>query len=388
MSNEQIVFEPEELLESHPIAEPLICAGVRCHGGFDADGEYVSPRTKQRGPAIRAWQAQHVRTFGAEILDVGLDRWPVHYPNVAQSRFLLRRGITRPMVATLTRIGTVEGFGANIGVAAIPDLAPYFAEDVRGTAMAHLTKGLYEAHGRDEAGFGDEGGHRQMWYAARDVAFEKPLAEEDFRDILRMMGVPGYGDAPPNGASAAAFAQRMREQMIARRVLPDDIDFALEAQIARMIRLLFIELGAYRAFAWAEELLSDGDLVAGDGAAGRIVSYIRADEAPHVAYLRTVLTEMRDRTFVGTSGRHYAGQELITRLWDRALVQSMGQSRLENRAMQLRSVEAALEGHPRAASTLEEFHALGHVRPGPDGSFREVEAPAQSSDAAVPAGAG
>ncbi len=32
------------------------------------------------------------------------------------------------------------------------------------------------------------------------------------------------------------------------------------------------------------------------------MSYIRADETPHVEYLRTALTEMRDRTWIGTSG--------------------------------------------------------------------------------------
>ena len=35
--------------------------------------------------------------------------------------------------------------------------------------------GLYEAHARDEAGFEDEGGHKQMWFAARDIAFENPV---------------------------------------------------------------------------------------------------------------------------------------------------------------------------------------------------------------------
>ena len=41
------------------------------------------------------------------------------------------------------------------------------------------------------------------------------------------------------------------------------------------------------------------------------MSYIRADETPHVEYLKTVLTEMRDRTFVGTTGTRYAGTDLV-----------------------------------------------------------------------------
>lgn len=45
MSTDQTAFTQDELLASHPCAEPLIAGGVRCHGGFDADGHYISPRT-------------------------------------------------------------------------------------------------------------------------------------------------------------------------------------------------------------------------------------------------------------------------------------------------------------------------------------------------------
>src|SRR4029079_17772915 len=74
-----------------------------------------------------------------------------------------------------------------------------------------------------------------------------------------------------------------------------------------MARLLLIEISAYHVFAWAEEVLADTELVAGDGEAARMVSYIRADEAPHVEYLKTTLSEMRDRTFVAESGRPTRG---------------------------------------------------------------------------------
>ena len=65
--------------------------------------------------------------------------------------------------------------------------------------------------------------------------------------------------------------------------------------------------------------LSDTDLVAGDGEAADLVSYIRADETPHVDYLKTALTEMRDRTWVGTDGKKHEGTEMIGTLWDRGL---------------------------------------------------------------------
>ena len=60
-----------------------------------------------------------------------------------------------------------------------------------------------------------------------------------------------------------------------------------------MISLLFIEISAFHGFIWAEGVLGDTDVCAGDGEAARIVSYIRADETPHVAYLRVALSEGR-----------------------------------------------------------------------------------------------
>ena len=64
-------------------------------------------------------------------------------------------------MATLTRIGTVEGYGANIRFLKPKDLQRHFVEDVRGTAIDHLGSGLFEAHGRDEAGWDEEAGHRR-----------------------------------------------------------------------------------------------------------------------------------------------------------------------------------------------------------------------------------
>src|SRR5438270_9192498 len=70
MSTVQLEWTEAELLASHPVAEPLIAGGVRCHGGFADDGSYVSPRTKNRWPAIGAWQAQRREQFGTPLLDI------------------------------------------------------------------------------------------------------------------------------------------------------------------------------------------------------------------------------------------------------------------------------------------------------------------------------
>ena len=56
---------------------------------------------------------------------------------------------------------------------------------------------------------------------------------------------------------------------MANRRLPDDIDFDLESLLERMVRLLIIEISAFHAFRWAEEVLADDELVAGDGEAAQ-----------------------------------------------------------------------------------------------------------------------
>jgi hypothetical protein len=274
--------------------------------------------------------------------------------------------VREPIISTLTRIGTVEGFGSMIRYSQIPDLQKAFDEDVRGTAMWHLDRGLYEAHARDEAGFEAEGGHKQMWFAARDVAFENPVTEDETAVMLERMGF-----ATPGTDGTIDVAKMIREAM-ANRVLPDDIPFELEAVIERMARLLLIEISAYHVFAWAEALLSDADLTAGQGEAARMVSYIRQDEAPHVEYLKTTLSEMRDRTFIGSSGTKHAGTDMIGAVWDRAVSESLGVRREQNLKLTVREVEHALEGKARGGEILEQFHALGSIRPSDDGSFVET----------------
>ncbi len=379
MTTAPLTYTEAELLESHPFSEPLFAGGVRCHGGFDKDGTYISPRTRNRVPAIAAWQAQHQEQFGTPLLGVPLSEWPSHYPNVAQAKFLIRSGVTRPMVSTLTRIGTVEGFGAGIRNNPLPrDLQKFFDESIEGTATAHLQNGLYEAHARDEAGFADEGGHKQMWYAARDVAFEDQVSEDEMGTMMRRMGFgaggPGAPGAGASDAERAGSMAQMRQRALENRVFPDDIDFDLEAAIARMARLMLIEISAFHTFAWAEEVLRDTEVAAGEGEAARLVSYICADETPHVEYLKTTLSEMRDRTFVGDSGRKYAGEKLVTEIWNRSLQQSLGGQRNANLDNTVADLAHALEGHPRRDALLEEYHVLGDVRPGPDGVWVENEA--------------
>jgi len=353
MSNLQLVWTEAELLATDDIAEPLMAGGVRCHGGFGADAGYRSPRTRFRAPAIASWQQRHVEEFGTELLDVPLATWPGHYPSVEQARFLLRVGASEPIVTILTRIGTVEGFGAFVRHAHVGDPQRFFDESVAGTAVDHLHRGLLEAHARDEAGFEDEAGHRQMWFAARDVAFEHPVTEDETARMMERMGIGSGGTAPD--------PEKIKQQMLAARVF-DDLDLGLEMLVQRMINILLIEISAFHTFAWAEELLSDGDLVAGDGEAARLVGYIRQDESPHVEYLKTALTEMRDRTLIGESGRKHAGRDVIGTLWERGLAESLGVRREQLLDTTRREIERALLANPGGGDLLEEFDALGSLQ--------------------------
>lgn len=366
MTTAQLEFTAEELLAGHPIAEPLVVNGVRCHGGFTDSGDYVSPRTRNRRPAIDAWEAQRVEQFGTPLLDIPLETWPENFPNVEQTKFMLRHGVTAPTISALTRIGTVEGFGARLRLLPVLDAQRLFAEDVTGTAIDHMGRGLVEAHARDEAGFGDEAGHNVMWFAARDVAFENPVTEDETERMLARFGIPNQAPSPADLARAAEAAR-------AARVLPDDVDFTLEMVVGRLIGLLLIEISAFHGFRWAEAVLADTELVAGDGEAARLVSFIRADETPHVDWLRTALSEMRDRTWIGASGATYPGTEMIGRVWDRAVRDSTMLRRSENLQFALGETRRALEGRPDAEDLLHEMLSLGSVVLRPDGTLADAE---------------
>ena len=183
--NQELSFSFDELLENPKYDRTLIVNGRRCHGGFDKDGNYQSPRTIWRNPAIKAWQEQHLATSSLPLVEVPREVVPPYTPNVAQARFLLKNGVREPLVRILTEIAIVEGFGAFIRELPVPALKSFIREDVAGTALAHLTGGLFEAHARDEAGWDAEGGHKQMWEAARDAALSNPtISPEIFAAIM------------------------------------------------------------------------------------------------------------------------------------------------------------------------------------------------------------
>ncbi len=331
-----LAYTRAELLASGPYAAPLLAGGVRCHGGFDADGAYRSPRTLHRGPAIRAWQTRLAQE-GHPLVAIDAALMPPQYPNLEQARLLLREGVRDPVVRRLTIISIVEGFGAIIRDVRVPDLAAIVVEPIEGTALAHLGAGLFEAHARDEAGYRDEGGHKQMWEAARDLALESPKIPGDV--LLRMMG-----QGPGRRRSRARAFQ--------------ELDADLETLLATMAQVLAVEVFAMGAFDWGERLLSDPELSAEPEAAGDLVRFIRGDESPHVEYLRTALSELATRTLRGVDGTTVPGREVVHALLHRTLRGLTGERREEQRAYIRESVVESMKVHANPAGLLERFDAL------------------------------
>ena len=291
----RLEYSEQELLSGHDCEEPLIAGDVRCHGGF-IEGEYVSPRRLFRSPAIHAWQ-QRLRDEGQPLLNLPTEYLPPHYPNYEQAKFLLQQGLVDPISRSLTIISIVEGFGARIRDLPLPDLHATFVEDIGGTAIAHLDKGLFEAHARDEAGHRSEGGHKQMWEAARDLGLDKP---ELPGDILKQM-----------------MMGRRRPEV--RRLFPD-LDVKVENMVGFMANVMTIEIVAEDVFEWAKQLLGDPEVCKNTEAASAMVSHIQADEKPHVEYLRAALSEMRARTFLSRDGKtRVPGHEVVDKLFERGL---------------------------------------------------------------------
>ena len=329
----QLAYSPDELLASVAYDEPLIAGDVRCHGGFVA-GRYVSPRTAHRVPAIAAWQAQ-LGAAGHPLVDVPAALIPPHYPNAEQAKLLLREGVQEPLTRTLTTIAIIEGFGAMIRDQPVPDLTRCVKETLDGTAVAHLATGLFEAHARDEAGHRTEGGHKQMWEAARDLALNKPAVPSDV--LMRLM--TGRRGGP-------------------RRRLFPQLDPSFEELLTTMVNVLVIEIFAADTFRWAEEVLGDAEVSAAPDGAADMVRYIRSDETPHVEYLRTALSELRARTLLGAQGEELAGSEVVDGLLNRTLHALTTQRPRLQREDTRTDICAALAAHRDAAAVQRRFDAL------------------------------
>ncbi len=349
-------FSVDEILANVDTREPLIVKGVKCHGGFDADGHYRSPRTAFRVPAIQAWQEQHVASSGTPLFEIPADTVSPQVPNVAQVKFLLRSGVREPMVRWLSEIAIVEGFGAMIRELPVPPLNTFIREETAGTALAHLTGGLFEAHARDEAGWTEEGGHRQMWDAARDAALSNPaISPEIYANIIARRG----------GQPVAMFPE---------------LGEPVERLIRFMANVLAIEVFAASTFAWAEEILSDPEVSDAPEDAANLVRFIRSDEAPHVQYLRTALSEIQARTLLTLDGKPISGRKVVGDLAERG-IRAMVRQRLNERPVMVRDLIRKTANVQDIDALMSEFDALG-TRWTPPARYADL-APTASASAPV-----
>ena len=196
-----LTYSREELLSEHDYSAEHVVAGRRMHGGMSADGTYQPPRSLGRVAALAAW-TEALLAHGGELFDAHsslLDG--ERTPTVTQSQVLLRHGLGETFWNSLTITGKIEARGRLLAEVAFPDLQPYIVDDISEMAIGHLNRGLLYAHGIDEGGQPDIGigGHDEMWFAARDLAFG-PDAYADVKSIP----VVKVSRLPPAAASTAA----------------------------------------------------------------------------------------------------------------------------------------------------------------------------------------
>ena len=333
----RLVYSEAEMLAEHPYARPQIEAGYRLHGGFDAAGTYISPRTLLRWPAVKAWQAALVER-GFPLIDAStrlLQRET--YPNFAQQKLLLDLGLGETLWNGLTITGFVEARGRRLAELAAPDFQPLVEEPIAGTAIGHLGKGLLKAHGFDEGGSPErgEGGHDTMWFAVRDLLFG--------------------ADAYPLPEVPPALARPELGRLIPQVSLPH------EQIILMLMNVLMIEIRAEKFFAFCTRIMRAPELFRERRAAEHaavLVERIRQDEAIHVAYLQTAVSELRSFTFLAATGARVPGKSFIDPIWE-GMVRWHSSTTLDHARSQTRdAIAERLLAAPAGAARLAHFDAL------------------------------
>ncbi|MFP5322165.1 MAG: hypothetical protein ACLGIC_10010 [Acidimicrobiia bacterium] len=330
-------YTRDELMTDHDYAEPHLVAGRRMHGGFLADGTYVPPRTKVRQPAVDAW-TEALRARGGDVLDADASLLDgARLPNVEQQRVLLRNGLGESFWNSLTIIGKIEAKGRLLADITFPDLQDVIVEDISEMAIGHLNEGLLVAHGLDEGGLPEQGigGHDEMWFAARDLAF----GEGAFPDV-----------EPPESIARPDDQRRIPE-------LPGEI----EGLVSFLANLLIIEFRAELGFSETQAVLRTPDLW-GDRAAqaeeaADIIGRIRTDEEIHVSSLRLYLGEIRSCTFRTVDGGTIGGAEVIDRFWDDLVKWAVVDKPALEADQQRTVLEGRIRQHPEADRVLAEFDA-------------------------------
>jgi hypothetical protein len=342
---QRLAYSRDELLAEHAYARPLEVAGYRLHGGFDASGRYLPPRTMHRWPAVRAWRAR-LAERGLPLLDADttlLRTGP--YPSYAQQKLLLRHGLGQTLWNSLTITGVIEARGRLLIDLPAPDFQRVIVDDLAETATGHLHTGLLAAHGMDEGGDPRTGlgAHDAMWFAVRDLVFGV--------DAYPLPQVPD-SIARPEGA----------------RLCPR-LPLGYEQMLSLLMNVLMIEVRAEVAFDFNIRVLRDPELFVDArpraDLAAELVERIRTDEAIHVAYLQTALSEMRGFTWKAVDGGTIAGEGMIDPMWA-TLVRwhAVENPRLQREVMR-DALHQRILAHPDGERLVCEFDALEEPLPAP-----------------------
>lgn len=334
----KLLYTRDELMAEHAYATVQTEAGYRLHGGFDERGTYISPRTNNRWPAVKAWHAQ-VQKRGFPIIDASvrlLKRGA--YPNVQQQQLLLNSGLGETLWNSLTITGVIEARGRALCEAEAPDFQKIIVEDVSATTIGHLNKGLLYAHGLDEGGNPEagEGGHDDMWFAVRDALFGKnafPLPE-----VPASIGRPEIG-----------------------RLMPQ-VEKVYEDWILLLMNVLMIEVRAEAFFSFCVDIMRSPNVfrdrrAAADHAA-EIVGRIRTDEAIHVAYLQSFVSELRSYTIKTLDGKQISGASMIDGIWE-GMINWHSVTQADFSQKQSReAIEARMAKRPDGRALLAQFDSL------------------------------
>jgi len=336
----KLSYSTAEILAEHPYARPHEEAGYRLHGGFDASGKYISPRTLNRWPAIKAW-ADQVKARGFDLVDSSQALMVRgSYPTAAQQKFLLDLGLGQTLWDSLTVTGMIEARGLRLTQATAPDFQSIVVEDVSQMAVGHLNKGLLMAHGLDEGGNAakGEGGHDSMWFAVRDMLFGKNAYSNPV--IPESLSRPELGRLMPQ--------------------IPKDY----EDWTLLLMNVLMIEVRAENFFSFCTSVMRDPgnfrDRREAAMHAAELVDRIRQDEAPHVGYLTDFVSELRSLTFKTVDGGRIAGAAMIDPVW-RGMVHWHAVSNIDyDRKITHEEIAEALMKRPHGADLLRRFDELEH----------------------------
>lgn len=327
-----------ELLAEHDYPRPHREAGLRLHGGLDVDGTYLSPRTLNRWPAVHAWQAA-LADRGWPLIEADTALLSVApFPNEDQMRLLIAEGLGHALWDSLSITGIIEARGIALVDFTAPDFAELTDADLSTQAIGHLNAGLLTGHGWDEGGRKELGigGHDDMWFAVRDLLFG--------------------ADAWPVPEAPASIARPVEGREM--RQLPE----AHEGTLKLLMNVLMIEVRAERTFRFYEDVIATPGLFdvpdADRDLALTLVDRIRTDEAIHVAYLRTVISEFRALPIRTVDGGVMPGAEIVDPVWERMVRWHAVEMHEAGRPAQQATMREQLLARPQGTDLLERFAAL------------------------------